>query len=208
MTAAISAALAAAQAEMHNPTFDAVNPHFKSKFASLKEVAKVARAALAKHDIFVGQQITGEGSLIYCTTVFHHKSGESLAFGPTPFPVPRNDPQGYGSATTYARRYSLSAALCLVGDDDDDGNAAVDGVKKAEQQAADLRRKHLDSVTFIKDAIAEGRIEDAALAWFELPDEAKQALWIAPTKGGLFSTEERALRKTSEFRKAGKGEAA
>jgi len=204
----ISEALAAAQADMHNPSFDAVNPHFKSKFASLKEVARVARAALAAHGIFVGQEITGEGSLIYCTTKFLHKSGESLSFGPTPFPVPRNDPQGYGSATTYARRYSLSAALCLVGDDDDDGNAAVDGVKKAEKDAADLRRKHLDSVTFIKDAIAENRIEDAALAWFELPDEAKQALWIAPSKGGLFTTEERALMKTSEFRKAGKGEAA
>ena len=136
----IAEALSAAQAEMQNPSFDAVNPHFKSKFASLKEVARVARAALAKHGVFVGQEITGEGSLIYCTTKFLHKSGEVLSFGPTPFPVPRNDPQGYGSATTYARRYSLSAALCLVGDDDDDGNAATNAVSKpiTEKQAAEL----------------------------------------------------------------------
>jgi len=140
MSENISTALAAAQAEMQNPSFDAVNPHFKSRFASLKEVAKVARAALSKHGIFVGQEITGEGGLIYCTTRFLHKSGEALSFGPTPFPVPRNDPQGYGSATTYARRYSLSAALCLVGDDDDDGNAAVAAVEACitKKQAADL----------------------------------------------------------------------
>jgi hypothetical protein len=32
-------------------------------------------------------------------------------------------PQATGSAMTYARRYSLSAALGVVGDEDDDGNA-------------------------------------------------------------------------------------
>ena len=140
MTAKIAEALVAAQAEMQNPHFDAVNPHFKSKFASLKEVARVARAALAKHGVFVGQEITGDNGMILCTTVFHHKSGEFVSFGPTPFPVPRNDPQGYGSATTYARRYSLSAALCLVGDDDDDGNAATTAAHKpiTEKQAADI----------------------------------------------------------------------
>lgn len=209
MTAELYKAMAAAQAEMVNPRFDSVNPHFKSRFASLKAMVEVATDAYNKHGICITQPITPAGDgFIFCTTKILHESGESIEFGPTPFPVPRNDPQGYGSAMTYARRYSLASALCIVADDDDDGNAAVDGVKKAEQQAADLRRKHLDSVTFIKDAIAENRIEDAAMAWKELSDEAKHALWVAPSKGGLFTTEERAFMKTSEFRKAGMGEAA
>lgn len=137
----LAESLAAAQAEMENPGFDAVNPHFKSKFASLKEVARVARKALHKHGIFVGQEITGHDGLILCTTVLKHRSGEEMRFGPTPFPVPRNDPQGYGSACTYARRYSLSASLCLVGDDDDDGNAATAAVGKpiTPEQAAELK---------------------------------------------------------------------
>ena len=141
MTTNIYKALAAAQAEMATPHFDAVNPHFKSKFASLKEVAKVAKAACTKHGVFVGQEITpGGDGFILCTTKFMHGSGESVDFGPTPFPVTRNDPQGYGSATTYARRYSLAAALCLVGDDDDDGEAATAAAAKpiTEKQAADI----------------------------------------------------------------------
>jgi hypothetical protein len=142
MTQNIAKALAAAQAEMGSPHFDSENPHFRSKFASLKEVARVARTALSKHGIFIGQEITGEGNLIYCTTVLCHSSGEQIRFGPTPFPIAKNDAQAYGSATTYARRYSLSAALCLVGDDDDDGNAATASQATSQlvsqKQAADL----------------------------------------------------------------------
>jgi hypothetical protein len=39
-------------------------------------------------------------------------------------PVTKQDAQGYGSAMTYAKRYSLAAALGVVADEDDDGNAA------------------------------------------------------------------------------------
>jgi hypothetical protein len=39
----------------------------------------------------------------------------------------KNDPQGQGSAITYARRYSLCSVLNLVADDDDDGQAAAQG---------------------------------------------------------------------------------
>jgi len=39
-------------------------------------------------------------------------------------PAAKQDPQGYGSALTYARRYSLMAA-CGIAPEDDDGNAAT-----------------------------------------------------------------------------------
>jgi hypothetical protein len=55
-------------------------------------------------------------------TVFVHESGEMLECGKLHVPAAKHDPQGYGSALTYARRYSLMAA-CGIAPEDDDGNA-------------------------------------------------------------------------------------
>jgi len=56
-------------------------------------------------------------------TVFVHESGEMLETGVVHFPAVKHDPQGYASALTYARRYSLMAAAGIA-PEDDDGNAA------------------------------------------------------------------------------------
>jgi hypothetical protein len=56
-------------------------------------------------------------------TVFVHESGEMLECGIVHFPAVKHDPQGYASALTYARRYSLMAS-CGIAPEDDDGNAA------------------------------------------------------------------------------------
>ena len=68
-------------------------------------------------------------------TVFLHESGESLRCGKLHVPATKQDPQGYGSALSYARRYSLMAA-CGIAAEDDDGNAASN-VQKRPQQVAD-----------------------------------------------------------------------
>ena len=57
-------------------------------------------------------------------TVFIHESGEMLECGKLHVPASKQDPQGYGSALTYARRYSLMAA-CAIAPEDDDCNAAT-----------------------------------------------------------------------------------
>jgi len=56
-------------------------------------------------------------------TILIHTSGETLSGGLLHVPASKNDPQGYGSALTYARRYSLMAT-CGIAAEDDDGNAA------------------------------------------------------------------------------------
>jgi hypothetical protein len=56
-------------------------------------------------------------------TILIHESGEELSFGKLFVPSSKNDAQGYGSALTYARRYSLMSA-CGLAPEDDDGNAA------------------------------------------------------------------------------------
>lgn len=124
-TGQISAALAKAQCEMGNPGFDSTNPHFKNKFASLAAVRNAVVPVLSKHGIAMMQDLCSVEGAVSCTTILMHGSGQRLTFGPLVLPVSKNDAQGFGSAATYARRYSLMAVAGVVGDDDDDANAAT-----------------------------------------------------------------------------------
>jgi len=125
----LATALAAAQAEMANPKFDRVNPGFRSKYASLAAVRDAVIPVLSRHGIAVVQNLTTTDGGICCTTMLLHKSGQSL-ISSLPMPASKQDAQGLGSAATYARRYSLMAMVGVVGDEDDDGNAAVASVKQ------------------------------------------------------------------------------
>ena len=61
---------------------------------------------------------------------------------------------------------------------------------------------HSQSIAAIKTGISEGNLSMAAEAWFELSDESKKELWLAPTKGGIFTTQEREAMQSQEFREA------
>jgi hypothetical protein len=122
-TAGLDAALAKAQGEIEAASKDKVNPAFRSKYADLTAVWAAIRPALAKHGISVTQWPvhSDDGRLHMITRLAH--GGEWLR-GHFSIPVTKQDAHGYGSATTYAKRFSLAAAVGVVADDDDDGNAA------------------------------------------------------------------------------------
>lgn len=124
--AKLYAALVKAQGEFKNPGFDKTNPHFKSKFASFAAVREAVLPILNKYGIALLQSPATDEKGIGITTVIVHESGESMTLGPFFMPAAKQDPQGFGSAMTYARRYALMAVAGVVGDDDDDGNAASD----------------------------------------------------------------------------------
>lgn len=115
-------ALVAAQAAMETPRFDAVNPAFRSRYASLAEVTRVAKAALGAQGIALIQPATMADGLVGVTTVLL-RGTERLELGTVAMPMPAKA-QDMGSLITYLRRYSLSSALAIVADDDDDANAA------------------------------------------------------------------------------------
>ena len=120
----IGAALAKAQADMQNPTFDKTNPHYKSKFASLAAVRNAVVPVLAKHGISIVQDLRSSEGGVAVFTILTHSSGQQMKFGPLAMPVSKSDAQGFGSASTYARRYALMAVAGVVGDEDDDANEA------------------------------------------------------------------------------------
>ena len=99
------------------------NPAFKSKYADLSACIEAVIDALNNEGIAMIQQTHEDTTGVTVETMFLHTSGESITSGRLHVPASKQDPQGYGSALTYARRYSLMAA-CGIAPEDDDGNAA------------------------------------------------------------------------------------
>lgn len=129
----LASALVAFRAECGSIKFDSTNPHFKSRYASLAAIHSTIDAILAKHQLTVMQFPIAADGRAGCRTVIVHASGEQTE--PVDFMVPtaKNDPQGACSAVTYARRYSLSGALGLVTEEDDDGEAASGRLQAVER---------------------------------------------------------------------------
>ena len=109
---------------------DAENPFTKSWYASLNSVMDACRDALIENGIWLCQYpvpVAQPTSIGLVTKLTHAESGQwqsSLAV----VPLPKADPQGMGSAITYARRYALTAMLGMV-TEDDDGEGAKNGKK-------------------------------------------------------------------------------
>lgn len=133
----IYGALAAAQAEFNVVVKNKVNPHFRSKYADIEAIMQAVRPALNSHGLFLSQSVTTSTSDVSVETMITHESGEILRSGVTKIPVSGggNLAQAFGSAITYARRYSLSAFLGVSADDDDDGNGAGEQPQQQKRQA-------------------------------------------------------------------------
>ena len=145
--AKIAAALAAFQSEVKDPARDGENPHFRSKYVQLDGLLAAVRPILSKHGLSVMQSTGGDGQDISVTTEIMHTSGEWIRTDALILKAVKADPQGAGSAVTYGRRYSLSAALGVAWDDDDDGNAASAPPKsKAKPAPKATKNDHLKAV--------------------------------------------------------------
>lgn len=112
--------------------------------------------------------------------------------------------KGPGKAVSYAVKYALLKALGLETGDDPDLDQKVQHESDLEVAIKELQ----ETIDAIKDGIATNDIGRAAEAWFELSNDDKQRIWVAPSKGGPFTTEERNIIKSTEFREAHYGAAA
>lgn len=119
----IAAALSKAQAEMGKAIKTANNPHFRSKYADLGNVMDACLPALNQNGIAVVQPSGRDDLGDYVDTLFIHSSGQSLT-SRVYLVVDKQNMQGVGSASTYARRYGLMG-LAGIAPEDDDGNAAA-----------------------------------------------------------------------------------
>jgi len=131
---AIAKAFVAAQKEFAPALKTATNPHFRSQYVDLAGCVEAVIDALNNHGIALVQKTHECETGIKIETIFLHESGESMSGGVLHVPADKQTPQGYGSALTYARRYSLMSA-CAIAPEDDDGNMAEQAVKTKKNTA-------------------------------------------------------------------------
>jgi len=121
--AKIASAFVKAQKAFGPALKSSTNPHFRSRYADLSACVEAVIDALNANGIALMQKTYECKEGVMVETVFVHESGEVMESGMLHVPAVKHDAQGFGSALTYARRYSLMAA-CGIAPEDDDGNAA------------------------------------------------------------------------------------
>jgi len=157
----IATALVKAQREFGPALKTSTNPHFRSRYADLSACVEAVIDALNNNGIFLLQKNYDCADGIMVETVFVHESGEMLECGIVHFPATKKDPQGYASALTYGRRYSLMAA-CGIAPEDDDGNRAA----RPEKTVIDANLM-ADHITAIQDATDETTLKAAYQAAYK-----------------------------------------
>ncbi len=152
--AKITPALLVAQKKITVAIKDSENPFFKSKYADLPAVIDACKSALNDSDIIALQPIQGDK----VETILIHSSGEWLSSETNIVCKAQNDPQAYGSAITYARRYGLQSFM-LIPAEDDDAEGAMDRKKKPEKQTLNPKQ--------FADAVLKFRQKEVTLEQIE-----------------------------------------
>lgn len=194
-TAALDEALAKAQGEIETASKDKNNPAFRAKYADLTSVWEACRPALSKNGIALTQWplSSADNRLHIITRIAHKGEWMQARFS---IPVDKANAHGVGSAITYAKRYTLSAALGVVADDDDDGNAAARAPARspgnAQTESLKVDLQDLDMVKgdgrnqYETDKLKKAEtFVTNALGTFALPGQAKDSLnqwWKDNTK--------------------------
>ena len=141
--------------KIENPKLTAVNPHFKNRYAPLDEVLRVVNEGLPKdHRI---EQTTGiaDGILMFVSRLY--KGDTVVREAVFPFPT-TSKAQELGSALTYCRRYGLLLLFNLVGEEDDDGNAAQGNTKPAPKKSKPAKKAAPKKPTATQQAMADNAV--------------------------------------------------
>jgi hypothetical protein len=187
----LAIALLKFQAEVRGVLKDSKNPHFKNRYASLEAVVEAARPGLQAAGIVFMQgpgQMVGN-ALEVSTMLIHAASGQWIR-STMQIPLAKIDPQGAGSAVTYAQRYSLMAALGIppVEHIDDDAetamgrgttqsNAASKVEVKKDPPEDESKKRYIEQC---KDKIAQPSATEAELRnWWTNQGEARRSFGLS-----------------------------
>ena len=131
----LAAALAKAQAKITGAVKNAANPHFRSSYANLEAIWEAIREPLSSNGLAVIQTTSANPTtgLLELVTTLAHSSGQFIE-GRFPIMAAKQDAQGIGSATTYARRFALAAIVGVYQTDDDAEAATRSAVIAAAQE--------------------------------------------------------------------------
>jgi len=154
------------------------NPHFRSKYADLGACVEAVIDALHEQG-FALIQLTKPSDLGWVTvqTELLYHTGERLYLGELSIPVTKQDAQGYGSALTYCRRYSLMSALGIA-PEDDDGNQASAGKQVPTLKPRKAVKTYYDTSKLSDDQLAP------SIKYLESngAKEVKEGLYLSPIR--------------------------
>jgi hypothetical protein len=161
----IAVALCKFQAEVKNPSNNATNPMYKSKYSTLDNVINTVKPVLSKFGLsYIQSPSTSEDGLhMGTTTLLMHESGEWIESDPVVLPayklgkdgVKIYDAQAAGIAITYGRRYSLSSLLGVSSEDDDDANGIVHESGRQQTKPVMATKKQMGLVHKLVNDIAD-----------------------------------------------------
>ena len=199
----ITPAFIEAQKQIGGAVKGSENTFYTSKYADLNQVIMAVKGPCLANDLAFTQTPIGRDGFVGIRTRVMHVSGEWME-SEVVIPAQKIDPQSCGQVLTYFRRYAL-AGIFNVPQLDDDAESAMFEYRKTVQE---WTKENAEAVNGIKIALDSQDYETASIIWFELEDDVKTGLWVAPSKGGPFTTEQRAVMKSKEFKEAyyGKGE--
>lgn len=214
--AAFNKAMTDAQTEIRRVAADKTNCQTHSDYATYAQLDKAVRPIYTKHGFALSFD-TGEGAPeLYVRVLCYvsHTQGHSRTYH-ADIPADGKGAKGgdvmtkthaAGSAMSYGRRYLLALIFNIaIGDDDDDGNAAS-GRNIAEEILTynEAVREHFWTIAEVKRFLTptfgeqenQVNVSAAREAFKELTEDEQSLLWRAPTKGGVFTTQERSWLKT------------
>lgn len=194
------------------------NDFDKYQYRGIDDVLNALAPILARNGVLIvpsvvekelRQVTTQKGGVMNFATLrvdytMYDSEGDSITHTAYGEAMDRGD-KSINKAMTAAYKYFVFQAFCvpLVGHDADSESHQI-----TEKTLDDWIKELQPSITAIQEGIANGELGIAAEAWAELSDEQKHAIWVAPSKGGPFTTQEREIMKSTEFKQAHYGEAA
>lgn len=164
MNKELAAAFIAAKKKFAPAMKTSTNPHFKQKYADLAACIEAVDDAFLENGIVMYQETIDNPDGITIETILLHESGDSLRCGKLFVPAPKRDCQGFGSALTYARRYSLMAA-CGIAPEEDDGTLAVKKQQERKPVVADPAL--LEQITKISAELTNGFTKEQKTVWMK-----------------------------------------
>jgi hypothetical protein len=178
---------------------------FKYKYASLPGIIRQVKQPLSECGLTFRWEIDDKGKehQIEVSCILSHCDGHSEHNSMSAMPDDsgaKNDIQQRGSAVTYLQRYTLIGVLGIASanDDDDGKSSGIANVEKIVAYNAQVRN-WFETIYAIKTGIRDGNLGAAIEAAMEMDDDSKRALNLAPTKGGIFTTQELAAMKSDEW---------
>ena len=210
---AFSKAMSECQKEMPAIARDAVNQQTNSTYARFETILTTVKPCYTKHGFslsFGTDQSPVEQHIRITCDVMHREGHAKHYFVDLPLDntgikgtVNKTGIHGTGSTYSYGKRYLLTMIfnIAIANQDDDAVKAGGVTIENLLDYLA-VARQYVSSIAAIKEYLINNDLDNAAQEWFTLDDQAKTDLWRAPSKGGLFTTLEREIMKSKEFKDA------